>query len=102
MNLDFGKQIFVSPLFASLLIILAILCASTSIYLVVLFLCSQGLEIYLTSPAEAPHQVTFMLELKEGRYSDSEVFLLRTGLIGHPNRFDRYVSLFMVLSVTPV
>ena len=80
-NLNFGKQILVSPLwFASLLISLALLCASTSIYLVVLFLCVQVLEIYLKSPAEPLHQVVFVLELEEGRYSDCVVFLLPTGL----------------------
>ena len=36
----------VSLWFASLLISLALLCASVSIYLVVLFLCVQGLKIY--------------------------------------------------------
>ena len=70
-NLNFGKQILVSPLwFASLLISLALLCASTSIYFVVLFLCVQGLEIYLISPVETLYQVTFVLESKEGRNSD--------------------------------
>jgi len=47
------------------------------IYLVVLFLCVQVLEIYLTSSAEALHQVTFVLELKEGR----------TLIFEHLNRF---------------
>ena len=66
-NLNFGKQILVSPLwFASLLISLALLCASASIYLVVLFLCVQGLKIYLISPVETPQQVTFVLESKRG------------------------------------
>ena len=36
----------VSLWFASLLISLALLCVSASIYLVVLFLCVQGFEIY--------------------------------------------------------
>ena len=36
------------------------------IYLVVLFMCVQGLEIYLTSSTEALHQVTFVLESKRG------------------------------------
>ena len=82
-NLNFGKQILVSPLwFASLLISLALLCVSASIYLVVLFLCVQGLEIYLISPAEILHQVTFVLESKEGRNSDIGQVLHRTGLTG--------------------
>ena len=34
-----------------------------SIYLVVLFICVQGLEIHFLSPAEALHQVVFVLEL---------------------------------------
>ena len=71
MNLNFGKQILVSPLwFTSLLISLALLCASASIYLVVLFLCVQGLEIHLISAAEALHYVAFVLESKEGRNYD--------------------------------
>jgi len=66
-NLNFGKQILVSPLwFASLLISLALLCASASIYLVVLFLCVQGLEIYLISYSKALHQVAIVLESKRG------------------------------------
>ena len=52
----------VSLWFASLLTSLALLCASASIYLVVLFLCVQGLEIHLISPAKTLHQVTFVLE----------------------------------------
>ena len=57
---------YVSLWFASLLISLALLCASASIYLVVLFLCVQGLEIYLISHAEALHQVAIVLESKKG------------------------------------
>ena len=57
---------YVSLWFASLLISLALLCASTSIYLVVLFLCVQGLEIYLISPVETLHQIIFVLESKSG------------------------------------
>ena len=68
--------------FASLLVALALLCASILIYLVVLFLCVQGLTIYLTLLEEALHKVVCVLELKKGRYSDSEGFLLRTGLTG--------------------
>jgi len=79
--------------YASLLIVLALLCASASIYLVVLFLYVQVLEIYLKSPAEPLHQVVFVLELEEGRYSDCVVFLLPTG---HSNRSDRLVSLSSV------
>ena len=66
-NLNFGKQILVSHLwFASLLISLALLCASASIYLVVLFLCVQALEIYLISYSKALHQVAIVLESKRG------------------------------------
>ena len=66
-NLNFGKQILVSPLwFASLLISLALLCAFASIYSVVLFLYVQGLEIYLISYSEALHQVAIVLESKRG------------------------------------
>ena len=53
----------VSLWFASLLISLVLLCASGSIYLVVLFLCVQGQEIHFLSHAEALHQVVFVLEL---------------------------------------
>ena len=56
----------VSLWFASLLTSLALRCASASIYLVVLFLCVQGLEIYLISHAEALHQVAIVLESKRG------------------------------------
>ena len=56
----------VSLWFASLSISLTLFCASASIYLIVLFLCVQGLEIYLISPAETLHQVTFVLESKRG------------------------------------
>jgi len=76
----------VSLWFASLLISLALLFPSASIYLVVLFLCAQGLEIYLISPAETLHQVTFVLESKDGRNSDCVQVLHRTGLTGHSNR----------------
>ena len=41
-------------------------CASTSIYLVVLFLCVQDCEIYLVAPTEALQQVAFALELVKG------------------------------------
>ena len=53
------------------------------IYLVVLFLCVQVLEIYLTTSTEALHQVTFVLELKEGRTLIFEQVLHRTGLTSH-------------------
>ena len=59
----------------------------------------QRLVRHSMSPAEALHQVVFVLELKEGRDSDSEVFLLRTGLIDQPNWSDWWVSLFRVLSL---
>ena len=95
MNLNFGKQILVSPFwFASLLISQALLCASASIYLVVLFICVQGLEIHFLSPAEALHQVVFVLELYEGRNSDFVQVLHRTGLTGHSNRSDRLPVIF--------
>ena len=79
----------VSLWFASLLISLALLFPSASIYLVVLFLCVQRLEIYLISPVETLHQVTFVLESKEERNSDCVQVLHRTGLTGHSNRSDR-------------
>ena len=78
----------VSLWFASLLISLALLCLSASIYLVVLFLCAQGLEIYLISPAETLHQVTFVLESKDGRNSDCVQVLYRTGPTSHSNQSD--------------
>ena len=62
----------------------------------------QRLVRHSMSPVEALHQVVFVLELEEGRDSDSEVFLLRTGLIGQPNRSDWWVSLLRVLSLRPV
>ena len=92
----------VSLWFASLLISLALLCAFASIYLVVLFLCVQGLEIYLISPTEILHQVTFVLESKEGRNSDIGQVLHRTGLTGHSNRSDRLPVLFLRLSLVSV
>jgi hypothetical protein len=45
-------------------------------------MCVQGLAIYLTLLEEALHKVVCVLKLKKGRYSDLEVFLLRTGLTG--------------------
>ena len=60
---ELRKQILVSALwFASLFISLVLLCASGSIYLVVLFLCVQGQEIHFLSHAEALHQVVFVLK----------------------------------------
>ena len=88
--------------FVSLLISLALLCASASIYLVVLFLCVQGLEIYLISPVETLYQVTFVLESKEGRNSDIGQVLHRTGQTGHCNRSDQLPILFLRLSLGPV
>ena len=86
-NLNFKKQILVFPLwFVSLLISLALVCASASIYLIVLFLCVEGLEIYLISPAEALHQVAFVLDSKERINSNIGQVLHRTGLTGHSNR----------------
>ena len=63
-NLNFGKQILVSPLwFASLLISLTItLCFRFDLLGGVVFVCVQGLEIYLTSSTKTLHQVTFELE----------------------------------------
>ena len=82
-NLNFGKQILVSPCgLPHYSFLYLLLCASASIYLVVLFLCVHGLEIYLISPAETLHQVTFVLEIKEGRNSDFGQVLHRTGLTG--------------------
>ena len=92
-NLNFGKQILVS---------LALLCASALIYLVVLFLCVQGHEIYYITPTEAPHQVVFVLESKEGRNSDIGQVLHRTGLTGLHNRSNRLSILFQRLSLRPV
>ena len=43
------------------------ICASASIYSVVLFLCVQGCGIYSLTPTEALHQVAFVLELVKGR-----------------------------------
>ena len=56
------------------------ICASTSIYLVGLFLCVQGRGIYLLSPTEALHQVVFVLELEKGDLTLS-IILLRTSLL---------------------
>ena len=82
----------VSLWFVSLLISLYLLCASASIYLVTLFLCVQGLEIYYISPAEALHQITFVLESKEGRNSDIGQ-VLQTGCLFYfsDQVFDRSV-----------
>ena len=75
---------------------------SASIYFGVLFLCVQRLAIHLYSPAGTLHQVLFVLELEEGRNSDFVQVLRVTGLTGHPNRSDRLVVLFTVLSLRPV
>ena len=61
-----GTNPCVSLWFVSLLISLALVCASASIYLVVLFLCVQGLEIHLISPVKTLHQIIFVLESKRG------------------------------------
>ena len=41
--------------------------SSISLYLILLFLCVQGLIIYSTSAVGAQHQVVFVLELEEGK-----------------------------------
>ena len=92
----------VSLWFASLLISLALVCASASIYLVVLFLGVQRLEIYLISPAETLHQVAFVLESKEGRNSDCVQVLHRTALTGHSNRSYQLPVFILWLSLGPV
>ena len=78
----------VSLWFASLFISLALLCASTSIYLVVFFVCVHGLEIYLISPVKTLHQITFVLESKRGETLILGQVLHRTGLTGLRNRSD--------------
>ena len=82
-NLNFGK---INPCVSFVVCLttyfLALLCASASIYSVVLFLYVEELVRHSMSPAEVLHQVVFVLELEEGRYSDSEMFLLWTGLTG--------------------
>ena len=84
-NQNFRKQILVSPLwFASQLVPLAFLCTSALIYFGVLFLCVQELETYLISPAEALHQVVFVLEFEEGSTLVFAQVLHVTGLTGHP------------------
>ena len=54
--------------------------SSASIYFGVLFLCVQGIEIYLISPAEALHQVIFVLEPEEGNTLIVGQVLQETGL----------------------
>ena len=75
---------------------------SASIYFGVLFLCVQGLAIYLYSPAEILHQVVLVLELEEGRKLLFVQVLRMTGLTSHPNRSDRLVELFGFLIVRSV
>ena len=71
MNLNFGET-NLCVYFALSLFDLAhtlyssFICASASIYSVVLFLCVQGCGIYSLTPTEAPHQVAFVLELEKG------------------------------------
>ena len=67
-----------------------------------LFLCVEGLEIYLISLAEALNQVIIVLELEEGITLIFVQVLQLTGLTGHSNRSDRLPALFSVPSVRPV
>ena len=58
------------------------ICASTSIYLVGLFLCVQVRRIYFPSLVEALHQVTVVLELEERELILFVQVLSKTGLTG--------------------
>ena len=65
-----------------------------------LFLCVQGLEIHLISPAETLHQVTFVLDGKRGETVIVGQVLHRTGLTGLHNRSDRLPLISAVKSLT--
>jgi hypothetical protein len=65
----------------------------------VLFLCVEGLEIYLISLAEALNQVIIVLELEEGITLIFVQVLQLTGLTGHSNRSDRLSGLSAILCV---
>ena len=72
---------------------------SASIYFGVLFLCVEGLEIYLISLAEALNQVIIVLELEEGITLIFVQVLQLTGLTGHSNRSDWLSGLSAILCV---
>ena len=92
----------VSLWFASLLTSLALLCASASIYLVVLFLCVQGLQNIFDITCRDTTPSYICARVKEGRNSDIGQVLHRTGLTGPYNRSDRLPILFQRLSLRPV
>ena len=72
------------------------ICASATIYLVVLFQCVQGRKIYLLAPTEVLHQVVFVLELEKGE----EILFCADSAWN--NRSDQLVGLAAVLRVRPV
>ena len=89
MNLNFGKQIFVSPLcFASLLISLAItLCFRFDLLGGIVFVYAGTRNILdIVYKDTIPSYIC--ARAKEGRNSDFGQVLLRTGLTGLPNRSD--------------
>ena len=75
------------------------ICASSLIYLVVLFLCVPEYRIYLLSLAEVLHQVTFVLELEERGLILFVQVLSKTGLTCLSNRSNRLASLLSGWSV---
>ena len=94
-NLNFGKQILVSPLwFASLLISLAItLCFLFDLLGVVVFVC-VGTRNILDIIYKDTTPSYICARVKEGQNSDCGQVLHRTGLIGLHNRSDRLLSVF--------
>ena len=94
-NLNFRKQIFVSPLwFASLLIYLAItLCFRFDLLGGVVFVCAGTRNIlYITYRDTTPSYIC--ARVKEGRNSDLGQVLCRTGLTSLSNRSDRLPVVF--------
>ena len=92
-NLNFGKQILVSPLwFASLLISLAItLCFRFDLLGGVVFVCAGTRNILdIIYKDTTPSYIC--ARAKEGRNSDLGQVLHRTGLTGLYNRSDRLPS----------
>ena len=99
-NLNFGKQILVSPLwFASLLISLAItLCFRFDLLGGVVFLCAWTRNILdIIYKDTTPSYIC--ARVKEGRNSDLGQVLHRTGLTGLHNRSDRLSFVFLRLSL---
>ena len=99
-NLNFGKKIFVSPLwFASLLIYRAItLCFRFNLLCSVVFVCA-GTRNILNIIYKDTTPSYICARAKEGRNSDFGQVLHRTGQNDLSNRSDRLPVLFLRLSL---